>query len=180
MVIIHAHSSHICQPLDVEVFSVFKRAIADADSSSSFVEQLLCMRDALRKSTLSNIVRASFRVSGIYPVNRERPLSSEYLISNAETPTRKRGMARIDGKILTSPEQRDILREAEAKKRRKAENREQVYASRKRRSPAEQPKRRAPRRCRLCRQTGHDYRTCPNVEAVIRGMNSQASEYIQF
>lgn len=94
-VLLPAHSSTICQPLDLTVFGVFKMLLTKRIQSMacdgkfkelSNTEKRVRLLDAAASCLLTSFgsehCRAGFEKAGIFPFNPEGPLSSTLLVNN--------------------------------------------------------------------------------------------------
>lgn len=116
-----SHTSHICQPLDVLVFGIFKAALRrntiSLPTAASQAERREILVEAAKKalywSLYCNNVTKSFRRSGVYPLNRERALQHPgvrmitdpeegWQSPNTKIHGKKRKAIDINCKILTS------------------------------------------------------------------------------
>jgi 4-hydroxybenzoate polyprenyltransferase len=86
-----AHSSHVLQPLDMSVFSVLKRAyrrelgniprITDGTVVGRRI-MLQCYHKARAEALDPDICTSGWSASGLWPVNKKKPLSNPLLLEN--------------------------------------------------------------------------------------------------
>jgi hypothetical protein len=120
-----AHSSHICQALDLKFFMVMKAGInglrwtIKTSTTPEFRKTIItaAMR-AYHSAQYAPVVFASFKQAGVWPLDRKVPLGHSALVKvpqpNGEetpkTPKKQRIAININNTILTSPEKRDEIR----------------------------------------------------------------------
>ncbi len=90
-----SHGSHVAQPADLGVFSVLKHYFREemapfshlSASSPMYKRRFLAAYAKAREKTLRpEIIKAAFRKSGLWPVNRRRPLENEKIMGVSHRP----------------------------------------------------------------------------------------------
>lgn len=109
-----SHCTHILQPLDVVVFSVFKSILtkelvlngaSTADERRSRL--LAACKKAIYVALYEDTVKAGFKRSGLFPLNPAVVLEENEYVSRenvSHTPRSTRTGVRLDGRFLTSPD----------------------------------------------------------------------------
>jgi 4-hydroxybenzoate polyprenyltransferase len=96
LIYLPSHGSHVAQPADVGVFSVLKRYFREEitpfahlpASSPVYKRRFLAAYVRARQRTLQpSIITAAFRKSGLWPVNRRKPLENEKIVNVSHRPT---------------------------------------------------------------------------------------------
>jgi hypothetical protein len=125
-----SHASHVQQPLDLVIFSVFKAEMSRGNSALRQL-QLADKRFHLIEKSLNSIhvaltprnVASAFARAGIYPLDRSVPKSHPAVNNDPnaqQTPSRKRRtVIRLDGDVLTANETIQRLRTSTAGSRTK-------------------------------------------------------------
>jgi len=120
-----AHATHLCQPLDNGPFSIFKRTLSKlkrgikgATTAERRPGLFEITKKALHITSYVETIRKSWAVTGIHPFLKDVVLSSDAVserpVEEKENP--KGGRINISGKLLTSDEMIQALRERDAKK----------------------------------------------------------------
>lgn len=92
MLFLPPHSSHILQPLDLAVFSSLKKAyrrhvgLLDGISDATPIGKrnfINCYHKARIESITAQNIKSGWRASGLWPLNRAKPLMSRLLLENS-------------------------------------------------------------------------------------------------
>ena len=104
ILILPGHTSHLLQPFDVSLASSlkteYKKQIENYDKvldKNGLLKDdgkydmgkirkmmIICLINALKRAGTPSVIKSGFRASGIFPLNREIPLSSEYAMDVTE------------------------------------------------------------------------------------------------
>ena len=107
-----AHTSHVLQPLDLTCFfplkAAYRRLIADlAELTDSApvgkLRFLQCYAQARIDGLRANNIKSGFRASGLYPINRLKPLSNPHVRKAAEVAA-QRGSIATSSSLPISPQ----------------------------------------------------------------------------
>ena len=130
-----SHAYHLMQPLDRGVFREFKTVLTQTKGSSSYKKQTEWRREmlvhcigAMRQATSPHIIKDSFRISGLLPVDRKQVLNETNFpnmnlpqVVEEVTGRRPRAGFKISHRVLTSEESIAELQAVALSKRHRAE-----------------------------------------------------------
>lgn len=136
-----SHCSHLLQPLDVWVFKEFKKYLSTwkkkfnakkyvledgseiPDKTQTRLKLVLAAINALHQSLAPQTIMESFRLSGIFPRDVQKPLQN-YRISHDDKVPVEKGKAGLPmlGAIITDKTLREKVRGKSLRKRKKADS----------------------------------------------------------
>jgi len=142
-----SHTSHLLQPLDVGVFLHFKEFFrkwrckfrswqikGDDDNplSEKSVARYKLIRAALaalEQSMVTEYIVHGFNKAGLYPKDKERPLSNPKIVQCEVVviPIRKRGVLPMEGAIVTSQVVIERVKESEKKRALEKKNQFEIF-----------------------------------------------------
>ena len=138
VVTIPSHSSHIVQPLDLLVNGQYKKALAaniDVQEDATSEERLEAfVRGALYAMTealLPRLVKQSFALAGVWPLNEEQGVKSKYVTKVVDSKKKRKRTCRIsiDNRLITRGSLIERLEDREEEIQAKARKKKKVIAS---------------------------------------------------
>jgi len=138
VIILPDHSTHVLQPLDISIFSPFKKFLTKnkkrylesvklennngySESDIKRFKMVLLVLDSLQQSCIKLNIINGFQKSGIFPWNKEEPLNNKRIINDSNIvinlPTKsKQKRVNINGLVLTGNNNLNELIKAKQKK----------------------------------------------------------------